>query len=183
MLQSCSYTALPRSVPIIREMEGDSFQGISVLVTNAEPDAAERPIPAETKKSSAFKANKRAWSQKLVESLAGELARRGADIRVSAPVIMSVAVPEIVIIETRELLGLKAKAAVTVTSGWTKEFEGAAKTETAGVSSASAEMDRLAGRALSEIIKQIISDAELLEQLRAPHSKKDMEKDEKESTR
>ena len=170
ILQSCSYTAIPRSVPMVREMDGLSFKGISVLVTNAETDAAEQSIPTETKRSSAFKANKRAWSQKLVESLAGELARRGADIRVSAPIVLSVALPKIVFTESRELVELRARAAVTL-SGWTKEFEGTAKKKTSGVYSVSEEMDRLAGQALSDIITQIISDAELSAQLRAPLTK------------
>jgi hypothetical protein len=163
---------MPKSIPMVREMEGDSFRGISVLVKNAETDALEKTVPSETGGGSALKANKRAWSQKLTESLAGELARRGADIRVKARVTLSVALPEIIFSEDREVLELQARAVVTLTSGWTKGFDGAAKIKKSSVFS-SEEIDRLAGRALSEILKKIIWDAELSTHLGTASGKTD----------
>ncbi len=165
LLQSCSYTVMPRTVPLVRENETASFKGVSVLVVNAGKEAGESAIRTEAGRSSAFKGNKRQWSQKLAESLARELARRGADVRVTAPITFSVAVSEIVFVETRELLEFKAKALLSSTSGWTREYKGQASVQTSRIFSLSEEADRLAGRALAEIIKAILSDSDFAAQL------------------
>ncbi len=170
LLQSCSYTVMPRNVPFVAANEAASFKGVSVLVVNAAKETGESPIRTEAGRSSAFRGNKSRWSQKLVESLARELARRGADVRATAPVTVSVAVTEVVLRETRELLEFKAKAVVSATSGWTGEYKGAASIETSRIFSLSEEADRLAGRALAEITKAVITDSDFAAQLKIKQS-------------
>ncbi len=166
----CSYTAVPRSVPLLTDARSGSMAGVWVLVVNGERDDSLIPIPADDRKSSYFKANRQLWSRKLVESLAHEFARRGATVRAGAPVTLTVALPDIVFIETRDLYQFKVKAAVVSSRGWSKAYTGIAGVNASSVLSIQSAADRLAGQVLSNIIKEMLADEEFQRQLRAAKS-------------
>ncbi len=162
----CSYTAVPRSVPLLPQTESGSLAGAWVLVTNAEKDNSVSPIMTDNRENSYFKANRKMWSEKLVESLAGELARRGASVHPGAPVTLSVALPQITFIETRDFYQFNVKAVVVSSSGWSKEYSGTAEISAASVLSIQEESDRLAGRALSSLTKEMLGDEAFLQQVK-----------------
>ena len=164
-LGGCTYTAVPKNVPAITGSEAMSLSGVSVIVTNAEKDSMEYKILTDGKDDSGFRANREAWSRKLVECLARELAKRGAQVRSSAPVKLSLALPEITFIESTSEYQFKVKVAASSSKGWSKAYEGTAGTSRYRTVSMAAEADQLAGEALGEAIKVMLGDAEFLAQL------------------
>jgi len=163
----CSYTAVPRTVPSLGNSETPSLTGVQVLVVNGEKDATLSAVPGSDRENSYFKANRQAWSRMLVESLARELARRGALVRPTAPLTLSIAVPEITFVETRDVYQFRVKAAVTSSRGWSKEYSGIAGVSASSVFSIEKEADRLAGQVLANLIREMLGDAEFLSQLKA----------------
>ncbi len=165
LIAGCSYTVMPKNVPLIKGYEEPSLASASVIVTNAEKDSAAYDILTDEKDRSGFQADRQTWSKKIVEALARELARRGAQVRSNAPLTLSIALPGIVFIETRTLYQIKVKVAVSSSAGWSKEYEGRAQSSRYGVLSVTSEADRLAGRALAEAVKAMLGDAEFVGQL------------------
>jgi hypothetical protein len=165
MLSGCTYTTVPKNVPAITGSETMSLSGVSVIVTNAEKDSMEYKILTDGKDDSGFRANREAWSMKLVEGLARELAKRGALVRSSAPVKLSLALPEITFIENKSEYQFKVKVAASSSKGWSKAYEGTAGTSRYRVVSMAAEADQLAGEALAEAVKVMLRDSEFLAQL------------------
>ena len=165
ILTGCSYTAMPKNVPVITGSETMSLSGVSVVVTNAEKDSTEYKIHTNGKDDSGFRANREAWSRKLVEALARELARRGAQVRSNAPVKLSLALPEITFIESKTDYQFKVMASVSLSKKWSKAYEGTAGTSRYKAASMAAEADQLAGDALAEAVKSMLGDAEFLAQL------------------
>lgn len=165
LLAGCSYTAMPKNVPAIMGYEMVSLTEVSVIVTNAEKDSAEHKILTEGKEDSGFRANRQAWSKKLVEALARELARRGAQVRSNALLTLGLALPEITFIETKMDYQFKVKVVVSSSTGWSKTYEGIAGTSRYRAVSMTTEADRLAGEALAEAVKAMLGDAEFLAQL------------------
>jgi len=164
MLAGCSYTAMPKNVPTITGSETMPLSGVSVIVTNAEKDSTEYKVLTDGKNDSGFRANREAWSRKLVETLARELARRGAQVRSNAPVKLSLALPEITFIETKTEYQFKVKVVISSSKGWSKTYEGTAGTSRYRAASMAAEADQLAGEALAEVVKVMLSDSEFLAQ-------------------
>jgi uncharacterized lipoprotein YajG len=164
MLTGCSYTAMPKNVPTMTGSETMSLSGVSVIVTNAEKDSTEYKILTNGKDDSGFRANREAWSRKLVEALAKELARRGAQVRSNAPVKLSLALPEITFIESKTEYQFKVKVVASSSKGWSKTYEGTAGTSRYRAASMAAEADRLAGETLAETVKTMLGDAEFLAQ-------------------
>jgi uncharacterized lipoprotein YajG len=165
LLAGCSVTVTPKNVPLIKEAEAASLSGASVIVTNAEKDAAVHGILTDKASSSGLRANRRAWSGKLVETLARELAKRGARVSSTAPLALSVSLPEITFVKTRELYQLRVKVVISSTTGWSKNYEGIAGLSASSVWSVSDEADQLAGRALAGAVKDALGDPEFLTQL------------------
>jgi uncharacterized lipoprotein YajG len=165
LLAGCSVTVTPKNVPLIKETEAVSLSGVSVIVTNAEKDAAEHAILTDRAAGSGLRANRRAWSGKLVETLARELARRGARVSSTAPLTLGVSLPEITFVKTGELYQLRVKVVISSTTGWSKNYEGIAGLSASSVWSISDETDQLAGRALAGAVKDALGDAEFLAQL------------------
>ena len=164
MLTGCSYTTMPKNVPTMTGSETKSLSGVSVIVTNAERDSTEYKILTDGKDDSGFRANREAWSKKVVEALARELARRGAQVRSNAPVKLSLALPEITFIESKTEYQFKVKVVVSSSKGWSKTYEGTAGTSRYRAVSMAAEADRLAGETLAETVKTMLGDAEFLAQ-------------------
>jgi hypothetical protein len=170
IIAGCSYTPVPRSVPLLADARSGSMAGVWVLMTNGEKDDSLTQIPTDERRSSSFKANRQLWSRTLVESLAREFARRGATVRAGAPITLNVALPEIVFIETRDLYQFKVKAVVTSSRGWSKEYTGIAGVNASSVLSIQRETDRMAGQALSNVIKEMLGDDEFQHQMRTTKS-------------
>jgi hypothetical protein len=162
LLASCSYTAMPKNIPAITGSETISLSGVSVIVTNVEKDSTEYKIQTNGKADSGFRANREAWSRKLVEALARELAMRGAQVCSNAPVKLSLALPEITFIESKADYQFKVMASVSSSKRWSKTYEGVAGTSRYKAASMAAEADRLAGEALAETVKAMLGDDEFL---------------------
>jgi uncharacterized lipoprotein YajG len=165
MLTGCSYTATPKNVPAIMGSETMSLSGISVIVTNAEKDSTEYKILTEERDDSGFRANREVWSRKLVEAMARELARRGAQVRSNAPIKLSLALQEITFIESKTEYQFKVKVLVASSKEWSKTYEGTAGTSRYKAASMAAEADQLASEALAEDVKAMLGDSEFLAQL------------------
>jgi hypothetical protein len=165
LLAGCSHTAFPKNLPLIKEYEAVSLTGVSLIVTNAEKDSAEHDILTDEGEKSGFRANRQAWSKRLVEALARELARRGAQVRSDAPVTLDLTLPEVTFTQTKALYQFRVKVVVSSSTGWSKNYEGVAGSNRYGVWSASAEADRLAGQALAEVVKAMLGDAGFLAHL------------------
>lgn len=165
LLGGCSYAVMPRSVPLARGAEELSLAAAAVLVTNAEKDSSLNNVVDDGGRSTGLKADRQAWSRKLVEALARELARRGARVSSTAPVTLSVSLPEIVFVESRDRYEMRVKAAVSSSTGWSKDYEGRAGSDRRSVLSATAEADRLAGQAMAEAVAAMLRDAEFQGQI------------------
>ncbi len=163
----CSYTTVPRSVPLLADPDSVRLNGAVVLIANAEKDNTLSWIPTGTGEASSFKANRQAWSRTLVESLSRELARRGATVRPAPGRTFTIALPQIVFIETRDVYQFKVKAAISSGRGWSKEYTGSSSVDATSVFFIQVEADRLSGQALAHVIQQILSDDEFIQQVRA----------------
>lgn len=165
LLSGCSYAIMPKSVPPIKGYEALSLTAVSVTVRNAEKDATEYEILTDEGQNPGLRANRQAWSKRLVEALAGELARRGARVSSDAPVTLSLALPEIIFLQTSALYQLKVKVAVSTSTGWSKQYEGIAGSSRYRAWSVTAEADRWAAQALAEAVKAMLGDPEFLAHL------------------
>jgi len=171
LLGGCStYMVTPKALPPVSGSEGLSLSAVSLIVVNAEKDSAEQDILTLTKGRSGFRGNRQAWSKRLVESLSRELAVRGARLRSNAPVVVSLAVPEITFSETRGQFQFTVRAAVSSSGGWAKEYEGVATSTVTSTGSMQAEANRLAGQALADVVRKMLGDTEFLVRLGSPRS-------------
>lgn len=162
----CTYMTVPDPVPLLNNMPGSSLNGVSVLPVNAEQDASLSRIPTAEARDSVFKASRQAWSRKLIESLARELARRGATVGPGARVQLNISLPEIVFVETRDVYQFRVKASVLSFGGWSRNYTGVAGVNAQSVFSLEKDANRLAGLALANAIREMLRDEEFLRQLK-----------------
>jgi hypothetical protein len=167
LVAGCGVKVLPNNVPVVKNVETPPLNGTSLIVVNGEKSATEVPILNEKGQNLGFRANKQAWSRKLVESLAAELARRGANIRSTAPTTLTMTLPEIVFNQEKDRYQFKVKTLVASSAGWSKSYDGAAETGLGMFESADAMANRLAGLALADAVRAMLSDPEFLSQLSA----------------
>jgi hypothetical protein len=165
LLAGCGVKVVPNNVPIIKNIETASLNGVSLIVVNGEKDSSDSKILNEKGQNLGFAANKQAWSKKLVESLASELARRGTQVRANAPLTLTVALPDIIFNQTRDVYQFKVKAAVSLSTGWSKNYDGIAESGLGFFESVDAMANRLAGQALSEAVRSMLGDDEFIAQL------------------
>lgn len=166
LLAGCSYTALPNNVPRSAGYDDLLLKNISVIIINAERNGSIEEILTDQGEISGFQANRQLWSKKLVESLAAELARRGAMVRSNAPVKLSIALPEITMLQTTNLYQFKVKVVLVSSMGWSKTYEGVAGGDINSVWSVTAAAAQWCGQALAEVIKAMMHDREFLAALR-----------------
>jgi uncharacterized lipoprotein YajG len=166
LLNGCSATVMPRDIPPIKGLETGSLAGFSLGIKNAETGSTEYAILNSSGQVGGFVTNRQAWSRKLVEALAGELSRRGAQVRVNAPLTIGIALPEITFSQDRGILQFKVKVAVSSSTGWSKTYEAAAESDPGPFELLDATANRVSGQVLVEAIKAILGDAEFLAQLR-----------------
>lgn len=165
LLGGCStYVVMPKVPPPVRGDEAQSLSAVSLLVVNAEKDPAEHEILTADKGWSGFRGNRQAWSKRLVEALSRELAVRGARVRSNAPVVLSLAVPEITFSETRDQFQFTVRVVVSSSAGWSTEYEGVAASS-ASTRSIQAEAERLAGHALADAVRKMLGDTAFLVRL------------------
>jgi len=126
LLAGCSYTAMPGNVPRSAVYDDLSLTNMSVIIKNAEENASTEEILTDHGEPSGFQANCQLWLKKLVESLAAELARRGAMVRSNYPITLSISLPEITALQETNLYQFKVKVLVVSSKGWSKAYEGAA---------------------------------------------------------
>jgi hypothetical protein len=165
MVAGCGVKVMPSSVPVLRNVETPSLNGASLIVVNAEKDSSDFQILNDKGQNLGFVANKHAWSKKLVESLASELAKRGVLIRANAPLTLGVALPDIILNQIRDTYQLKVKVSVASSKGWSKSYEGIAQSTLGLIESVDTLANRLAGRALSDAVKAMLNDADFLAQV------------------
>lgn len=165
MLAGCGVKVVPNDIPAIKNIDTPPMNGVSLIVVNAEKDSSDFPILNDKGQNPGFIANKQAWSKKLVEALAGELAKRGAQVRANAPLTLSIAMPEIVLNQVKDKYQFKVKVAATSSTGWSKTYEGSAESSPVFFESADTLANRLAGLALADAVRALLSDPDFLAQI------------------
>jgi uncharacterized lipoprotein YajG len=111
LLAGCSTTIMPRGVLPIKGLETGSLAGISLSIRNVEAESMEYEILNRSKQNTGFVTNRQAWSRMLVEALAKEFSKRGAQVRANAPVTISIALPEIIVNQSRGIFQTSVKVA------------------------------------------------------------------------
>jgi hypothetical protein len=158
----CSYTVMPKKIPLFTASKTKLLTGVSCIITNVERDQSYYAIPTESGEKSVLRANRQAWSGMLVEALAGELSRRGAQVSSRALLTINLAMPEIIFARNEEVYQLAVKILVSSSTGWQKNYEGAAKSGPERFESVSTMVNRLAGQALANAANSVLTDPEFL---------------------
>jgi len=166
VLTGCGITVMPKNVPSSAGTDAVSFTDSVVIIANAEQNASEYAVRDDKGAKTAIVANRARWSKKLVETLASELAKRGARVRSNAAVKLNVSLPEITFNHFGDLFQFKVTAAVSSSSGWSRQYDGIAETSMGAFESASVMTERLAGDALSKVIKAMLRDEDFVAQVR-----------------
>ncbi len=165
LFAGCSITVTPGNIPMIKEYETVSLAGDCLIVTNAEKDSTVYEVPNEKGGKSGLRGNRQAMSKILVESLAMELARRGASVQVGAPMTLRLALPEALFVQINDVYRFKVKVSVSSSTGWSKNYDGIAESGLGTTESATAMANRLAALALAGSIKAMLADSDFLAQL------------------
>ncbi len=165
-IAGCSLTVKPDTIPMVHEYGKVSLSGATLIVTNAEKDSSVREIRNHSGAKWGITANRYVWSKMLVDALAGELAWRGAQVQVNAPLTLSVAIPEIVFNQYGKLCQFRVVVSILSSTGWSRDYEGIAEARPSAFESMTVLVNRLAGEALAEAIKSILRDDDFLTQLR-----------------
>ncbi len=166
LLAGCSITVVPDNVPPIKEFETMSLAGVFCIITNAEHDSSEYMILNDKGEKTGIRANRQVWSKRFVVALASELAKRGAQVRINAPLTLDAALREITFTQIGNLNQFIVKVAVTSSAGWSGNYEGIAESDLSAFESMAAMADRLAGQALAEAVKAMLRDEDFIAQLR-----------------
>ena len=166
LLAGCSITVMPNRVPPVKGYEELSLTEASLIITNAEKDSAEYAIQNEKGTKTGLLANRQRWSKRLVEALASELAKRGAQVRINAPLTLNIALPRITFSQFKNLYQFKATVTATLSTGWSRNYEGIAETGLNAFESVTAMADRLAGQALTNAVKAMLRDEDFLAHLK-----------------
>jgi hypothetical protein len=161
-LTGCSYTILPGDLPASPVNQGTPLSGSTVLIVNAEKNAADSPVTVDGKTSSDIRTNRRAWSNKMVEYLAGSLARQGCRVQSTAKLVVSISLPDIIFKDDVASTQFTVKMLAAASTGWSKTYEGTAQTKRV---SSPGEADHLITLAFAETARMILSDSEFQNQL------------------
>jgi len=166
MLNGCAITAVPDQVPAQKGVRQQNLTGVSLVVLSASQDASPYQILTETGVDVGFVYNRRTWSGKLAEALAGELARNGAVLRTNASLKLSVAVKEVTVVQTGEINQFKVKVSASSSRGWAKDYDASAETTTGIFETVDSMTRRLAGMSLAGVVKVMMDDRDFLAQLK-----------------
>jgi uncharacterized lipoprotein YajG len=163
LLTGCSYHVMPTNASPVKAYESVSLDGCSVIVTTADAGTTDYTILNEKGENTGLVTTRQDWSKKLVEALARELARRGAQVRTSAPLKLGLSVPEIKLFQDGERFRFAVKVTVSSSSGWNKQYYAEAVTVLGNFESVDTMADRLAGQVLSEAVKTMLGDADFID--------------------
>ncbi len=166
LIPACGFSIRPDNIPVLRGYENVSLTGASLLVTSMEQDTSEFVVRNDSGAKSGITANRYAWSKMFVQALAGELARRGAEVRINAPLTLSIALPGIIFNQFGNLFQFRVVVAARLSTGWSRDYEGIAEAGLNAFESRTVMFNRLAGVALAEAVKSMLRDDEFLMQLR-----------------
>jgi len=157
---------MPKGVPSIKGLEAGSLAGMSLSIKNIEANSAEYAILNSSKENTGFVTDRQAWSGMLVEALAAEFSKRGAQVRVSAPVMISIALPEITVNQSRGFLRSSIKVSVSSSTGWSKKYEAFAESDPGPFDMLYNTVNSVSGQTLGVAVKAMLEDAEFLAQLK-----------------
>ncbi len=161
-MTGCSYTILPANLPPPSVNQGVMLSGTTALIVNAEKNRDDAAITPDGKVRSEIRTNRQAWSDKIVEYVAIALAREGCRVQANAGLVVGISLPDILFTEDEQVAQFTVKMLATSSAGWSKTYEGTAKTKK--VSSPS-EADRLITQAFAEAAKMMLNDPAFQKQL------------------
>jgi len=167
LLSGCVVTAVPDRVPMQKAGLQKDLTGVSLVVLSGSGDASPYPILTEAGVDVGFVGDRQKWSKKLTEALAGDMARKGAVLRSTAPLKLSVAVTEVTLVQTGEINRFKVKVSASTSRGWAKDYEASSEAQTGVFETVDSMTRRLAGQSLAEVNKVMLNDRDLLVQLGA----------------
>jgi len=156
---------VPQRVPMQKNGAQNSLAAVSLEVQSGASDGTPYEILNERGAYLGFKANRQEWSKKLSEALAQELARRGAMVRVSAALKLTVAVESITMSQSDMVTRFNVQARAASSGGWSKGYQASSETGAGAFESADSIAGRLAGQTLAGVIKAILDDPEFLSQI------------------
>jgi uncharacterized lipoprotein YajG len=162
MLAGCSIAVHPKHVPSSAGAGAPDLTGAIIMVANAEQDSSEYAVRDEKGKSTPVIVNRMKWSRKLVETLASDMAKRGARVRANPKVTLNISIPEITFSQFGELFQFKVTAAVVASTGWSRQYDGIAETTPGVIESSAGMTERLAGDALSKVIRAMLRDEDFV---------------------
>lgn len=165
LIAGCGVMVIPNNIPLIKNVEIPKMNGVTLIVVNVEKDSSDYQILNDKGQNLGLVANKHMWSKKLVESLAGELAKRGAYIRANSSLTLSIALPKIVFNQIGDMYQFKIETEVSTSTGWSKNYMGIAETGLGYFESMNSLVNRLAGLALGDAVKTMLNDADFLAQI------------------
>jgi uncharacterized lipoprotein YajG len=158
LIAGCTYTVNPDAVPPVKGFEEPSLAGITLLVVNEEKNAREYDILDNKGEKQGITANRQAWSNILVESVASELARRGAHVRAKAPLVLGISLPEITFYQHKYSYQFKVKVVASSSLGWTKTYVATAESRSGFFDTFESITDRLSGQVLAESVRVMFND-------------------------
>jgi hypothetical protein len=159
---ACSYTVIPATLPASAVDQITACSDSSILIRNAEANSMDSPIRRDGNGRSDLRTSRKAWSNKIVEYLAAELARQGCRVQANAGLVVSISLPDIILKEDLPAAQFTVKMLAASSTGWSKTYEGTAKTNRV---SASSDADLLIVQAFGETARKMLNDAEFQEQL------------------
>ena len=103
LISGCVVTAVPDRVPLQKGMLQQNLAGVSLVVMSASPGCLSLPDSDRSGRRRRVRGRSAGMVvKKLAEALAGELARKGASLRSTASLKLSVEVTEITLVQTGE---------------------------------------------------------------------------------
>ena len=159
-------TVVPNGVPLQKGNQPHDVGGDTLEVMSGSRESAPYEILMPSGLDLGFTTSRQAWSRRLADTLAGELARRGASLRVNAGLKLKVSVESITLAQSREIYGFTVKVRDSTSTGWSKEYEASAETRINAFEFMDHLSRRLAGQALANVIKAMVEDPEFLSQIR-----------------
>jgi uncharacterized lipoprotein YajG len=165
LLSGCVISAVPDRVPAQKDISQKNLTGSSLVVMSSSQDASAYPILTEMGVDVGFVGDRQAWSRKLAEALAFELARKGAVLNSTASLKLTVTVTSVTLVQSGEINQFKVKVSASSSKGWVKNYEASAEATTGAFETVDSMTRRLAGLSLAEVTKTILDDRDFLVQV------------------
>jgi hypothetical protein len=164
LLNGCAVIAVPDRVPMQKGTIQKDLAGASLVVLSSARDASPFPILTEKGVDVGFVGNRQAWSRKLADALSSELARKGAALRATASLKLSVAVTAVTLEQTGEINRFTVKISASSSRGWAKDYEASAEATTGFFETVDNMTRRLAGLSVAGVVKVMLDDPSFMAQ-------------------